>query len=131
MKHIRIFLLCICVFCLLSCYSGQFVDDIIAVKYIPSCYYDNNISVVYINRIPYYQYWDAYNKCWYRRQVPVHRHKHIVYRHNTYHKHHTVQKPHNHHIDRHHNRHFDRPHNKTNHRNSTHNRNVGRNNRNK
>lgn len=97
MKNIKLILFIICLFCLTSCYTGQYVEYSTSVKYIPSHYYDNNISVVYINNIPYYQYWDVHNKCWYRKHVPVHRHKYITYKRN------------NKHFDEYHNRHQSRP----------------------
>ena len=62
-------------------------DDPVQKVYVSTSYYDynNGISIVYINKTPYYQYYDIKGKYWYRKPVPYYRHHYIKQRPN-YHK---------------------------------------------
>lgn len=73
-KYLIILYICFISLLFNSCYS---MHELYSTGYIKSNYHDNHISVVYIDKTPYYQYWDYNKKYWYRRPVPKHRYNHI------------------------------------------------------
>jgi hypothetical protein len=99
MKIVKSILICLFLCIFTSCITSDYVYDApIKYTYITTNYYDYNtgISVVYINNMPYYQYYDVKYKYWYRKPVPKRNYHRIAYKHKPSNFSYRSSKPHPH-----------------------------------
>jgi hypothetical protein len=92
-----VFILIICLIMLTGCGTSSFVyhyNDPVQHSYVSTNYYDysTGVSIVYINSIPYYQYYNSYKKYWYRKPVP--RNKYVYIKRKPHINNHSFNHPH-------------------------------------